>query len=80
MGILIFVPELDCDLVLGPSEEFFTEAVVLLLLPFLGEEVDDLFSSVDEPVSVAPDTVLGISQRYFGRVSGFTYEKKQSGV
>jgi len=39
MRILILIPELDGDLVVGESEQLFAKTVALLLLPLLGQEI-----------------------------------------
>jgi len=60
VGILILVPELDCDLVVGESEQLLAKLVALLLLPLLGQEVDDLDVALEEGAAIAPNTVVSI--------------------
>ena len=57
MRILVLIPELHGDLVIGEGEELFAQLVVVLFAPLPDQEVDDLFAAVDEPVAVAPDAV-----------------------
>lgn len=39
VGVLVLIPELDSNLVLGKSEQLLAQSVVLLFLPLLGQEV-----------------------------------------
>ena len=60
MRILILIPELDRDLVLEEREQLLAKSVVLLFLPFLGQEVFDCGGSGKERVAVSPDAVGGV--------------------
>jgi len=55
VGVAILVPELGRYLIVVPREQLFAETVVLLFLPFLGQEFYDLGVAGDELVAVAPD-------------------------
>lgn len=59
-AILVLVPELHGDLVVGESEQLLAQSIGLLLVPLLGQEVDDGFSTGEEAVAVAPDAVGGV--------------------
>lgn len=65
MRILVLVPKLDGDLVVGEGEKFFAEPVVLLLLPLLGQEVFDGGSPGEEDASVTPYAVGGVCSGAF---------------
>lgn len=60
MRIPILIPELDRDLILGEGEQLLAEGVVLLFLPFLGQEVLDGGSSGKERGPISPDAVGGV--------------------
>lgn len=55
VGVLILVPELHRDLVFVEREELLAQLVVVLFVPFPGEERYDLVSACDEPLTVSPD-------------------------
>lgn len=55
--VLIFIPELHSDFVVGKGEKLLAETIRLLLLPLLGQELDDLFSAAEEVIAVAPNAV-----------------------
>lgn len=57
MFVLVFVPELHGDLVIGERKQLFAKLVIVFFLPFLGEELDDLVGALDELVAVSPDGV-----------------------
>jgi len=57
MRVLILVPELHRDLVIGECEQLLAQAVVLFLLPFLGQEVNNRICAREESVAVPPDGV-----------------------
>ena len=65
MRVLIFVPELHGNLVVGEAEKFFTEAVRFLFLPLLGQECDDGVRTLEKGTAVAPDAVCGVAGRDF---------------
>lgn len=67
--ILILVPELHGDAVIGEREQLFAETVGMLLLPFLSQKFDYGVGSCEEGSTVAPDAVRGVSCCYFGGVS-----------
>lgn len=73
VGVLVLVPELHRDLVAAflKAEQFFPQAVVVLLAPFLGQEVDDGRGAGEEAVAVAPDAVFRVR---FGDEFGVTGE------
>ena len=48
---------LDSDLVVREREELLAEPVPVLLLPLLGEELDDLLAPLHELPPVPPDRV-----------------------
>jgi hypothetical protein len=60
MRILILIPELDRNFVIGEREQLLAKSVVLLLLPFLGQEVFDCGGSGKEGVAVSPNAVGGV--------------------
>ena len=57
MRVLILVPELDGDAIVGESKELLAQPVVFFFLPFLCEELDDGIATLEEGVPVSP---LGI--------------------
>ena len=61
LGVLKLVPELHGDLVIAEGKQFFAETVLLFYRPFLGQELDNIFSPAEEVVSVAPDAIRCIS-------------------
>lgn len=60
MSILIFIPELHRDLIVGESEELFAKHVIMLLVPFPLQEINYCLSPGKEPLSVAPDAVFSV--------------------
>jgi hypothetical protein len=60
LGMLELIPELNGDLVVTESKQFFAEAVFLFYRPFASQEVDDSFSSAEEVVSVTPYAIRGV--------------------
>lgn len=69
MRVLILVPELHRNFVLREGEQLLAEGVVLFLVPFPGQEFDDVGSPGQEFVAVAPDAVWGVGLRNDLRVS-----------
>ena len=57
VAILVLIPELHRDLVIGESEELFAQAIRLLLVPLPCEKVNDGFAAGEEAVAIAPDAV-----------------------
>lgn len=57
MRILILVPELDSDLVVRETKKLFSKLIVMLLLPLLGEELNNLIGSLDEVITISPGGV-----------------------
>ena len=68
--IVKFVFEAHSDAVAGEGPKFFPEFIVQFVLPFAGEELNDLLSAVEEFGAVAPFGVGGIGKRYFFGVTG----------
>lgn len=68
--VLVLVPELDGDLVVGEGEQLLAKTVVGLLFPLLGEELDDLLGPHEELVPVAPDRVGRVAVGDLSRVTG----------
>ena len=64
-----FVGEADRDPVVVEGPEILDEAVLEFAIPFAGEELDDLFPTVDEFGAIAPSAVDGIGQRDVLRVT-----------
>jgi hypothetical protein len=60
IGILVLVPELHGNAVVGEGKQFLSQTVRLFLLPFLGQELFDLVGAFDELVPVPPDCVWGV--------------------
>lgn len=54
MSILILIPELHGDLVICKGEQLLSKLIIVFLLPFLGEKLDYLISSLNELVTIAP--------------------------
>lgn len=67
--ILILVPELDCNAVVGEGKELLAEAVVALAGPFGGQKGNDGVGAGEEVVAVAPDAVNGVGLRDSRRIS-----------
>lgn len=63
MRILVLVPELHGDFVIGEREKLLSQPVALFLLPLLGEEAFDRCSANDEAGSIAPYAVWCIGLR-----------------
>lgn len=55
--ILVFIPELHGNLVVGEGKQFLAKTVVGFLLPLFREERDDLLGAHEEVVPVAPNRV-----------------------
>jgi hypothetical protein len=57
------IPKLDSNFVICESEELFSQAIVLLLLPLLGQKFFDSSSANNEGGPIAPDAVdsVGLS-------------------
>jgi len=62
--IVIFILETHRDAVAIVSPEFFDEAVVQLMDPFSCQKSFYGLTPLDKLRSIAPATILGISQRY----------------
>jgi len=62
IGILIFVPELNSDLVIRKSEELFAEFVGLFFVPFLSEKADNSLATGEERIAVSPNGIYGSFQ------------------
>lgn len=60
-GVLEFVPELYRYLVIAESEQLLTKAIARLSGPFACQEFDNRFVSGKELVTIAPNTVFGVS-------------------
>lgn len=58
--VLVFVPELDGDAVVGEGEKFLAKTVGFLFLPLCGQESYDRVGAFDEGVAVTPDRVRRI--------------------
>lgn len=69
-GVLILIPELDGDFVSGEGEQFFSETIRLLTLPFGSKERYDGFSAGEEGGAVAPNTTWCVSRSDGGRLLG----------
>lgn len=67
--ILIFVPELHGDAVIGEGEQLFAETVGMLLFPLFGQKFDYGVGACEEGSTIAPDAVGGVSCCYLGGVS-----------
>jgi len=61
-GILVLVPKLHGDLVVGECEQLLAQAIVLLLGPLCRQKCNDLLAALDEVVTVAPDAVGRVGQ------------------
>lgn len=48
VGVLVFIPELDGNLIGGKSKELFPQTVRLFFGPLCGQEVDDLVGATEE--------------------------------
>jgi hypothetical protein len=72
ISVLVFIPELDGNLIILKGKEFFTETVVLLFSPFLGQEADDFLGSEDEFLAVTPDAVGRVDFGNFFWISTMT--------
>jgi hypothetical protein len=70
VGILILIPELYCNFVVGEREQFLTQPIILFFLPFGGQECDNFIMTTDEFVTVTPDTVSCVGLDDFFRISG----------
>jgi len=68
--ILILVPKLHGDLVVGEGEDLFAELVGLLLLPLGGQEGVDGGGALGEDAAVAPDGVGCVALDDFVRRTG----------
>jgi hypothetical protein len=68
-AILVLVPELHRDLVVGESEELFAQAVGLFFRPLGCQEVFDGGGALQEVGAVAPDAVGGVGFGYSFGVS-----------
>jgi hypothetical protein len=68
--IVKFVFEADSNAMAGEGPEFLFEFIIQFVLPFAGEELNDLLSAVKEFGAVAPFGVGGIGERYFFGVTG----------
>jgi hypothetical protein len=64
MSILVLVKELDSNLVVGECKELFPQAIVVLLLPFLGQEINNGIVATEEVGSISPDRVFGVCWCY----------------
>lgn len=60
MGVLVLIPELYCDLVVGECEELLAETIALLLLPFFRQHVLYRSGSGEKRGTVPPDAVWRI--------------------
>ena len=60
MCILVLVPELDRNLIVGEGKELLAQFVVVFFVPFPGQEVDDGGGAGEEFVSVSPDAIFGV--------------------
>src|SRR5947209_8026485 len=60
--VMALVLEAHGDPVFVKAPQVLAQGVIQLTLPFRGEEGDDLGSTRDEGVSVAPDGVLAIGE------------------
>ena len=67
-SILVLVPELDCDFIVGKGEELFPQDVMLLFLPFAGQELDNGCGAGEELVAIAPDAVRRVGFDDFYRI------------
>lgn len=67
--VLVLIPELYGDLVIAECEELLPQLVVLLLFPFLSQELDYCGSTDEKLVPVAPDGVRSVGN---GDVLGVT--------
>lgn len=54
VAVLILVPELDGNLIVGPGEKLLAKAIIFLLFPLPGEEIDDIVSAGKKPIAIAP--------------------------
>ena len=70
MGILIFVPELNRYLVGSECEQLLSQAIILLLVPFSSQELDDSLCTGEEVASVSPYTVVAVALRNEPRLPG----------
>jgi hypothetical protein len=76
MRVLVFVPELDSDLVVAESKELLAQLVVVLLVPLPSQEFDDGFSSGKKPIAVAPDAVACVGLGDFLGISRMQSERR----
>jgi len=65
-----FIFKADSNAVAGEGPEFLFEFIIQFVLPFAGEELNDLLSAIEEFGAVAPFGIGGISERYFFGVTG----------
>ena len=70
VSVMEFIFEADCDTMAGEGPEFLFEFIVQFVLPFAGEELDDLLCAIEEFGAVSPFGIGGIRERYFFRVTG----------
>lgn len=61
MCVLVFIPELYCNLVVVKCEQLLPKLVALLLFPLLGQELDDGLGARQEAISVPPRRLPRIS-------------------
>src|SRR6266702_3415981 len=62
-GVVPFVLEAHRDAVAVEAPEILDQAILLLLLPFAGEERDDGLAALKDFRAIAPAAVLGIGER-----------------
>jgi hypothetical protein len=68
-GVLVFIPELNGNLVVCKGKQFFPQTVIVFLLPFLCEKVNNGIVPLKKEVSVTPNAVRCVCFGYGGRVS-----------
>src|SRR3954469_5971391 len=67
--IMPFILEANGDAVVGEGPEVLDQAIVVLLLPFAGEEFGDRRAALEKLAAVTPDAVFGIGQRHLDGVT-----------
>lgn len=72
LHVLILVPELYSNAILGKGKQLLAQTVVAFPRPFGSQEVDDGFCSGEEGGAVAPDAVRGVGLRHARGISTWT--------
>ena len=72
--ILIFIPKLDCNLVVRKREQLLAQLVIVLFLPFRLQEADNGSAALEEFITVAPDRIFSVG---FGACFGIAVERRE---